>query len=147
MVDDHPSMRMGLIALINGQLEMEVIAEASDGEEAIEVYEDVLPDIVLMDLRMPGMGGVEATLAIRKKFPEANVIILSTYDWDEDIHLAINPAQSPIFSKTLQWRILPIPFAKLLREIKRFQGRWRNVWRSGRNGNSSRSVSVMCSNI
>ncbi len=89
VVDDHPSMRMGLIALINGQSEMEVIAEASDGEEAIEVYEDVLPDIVLMDLRMPGMGGVEATLAIRKKFPEANVIILSTYDWDEDIHLAI----------------------------------------------------------
>jgi len=89
VVDDHPSMRMGLIALINAQREMEVVAEASDGEEAIEVYEDVLPDVVLMDLRMPGMGGVEATLAIRKKFPEANVIILSTYDWDEDIHLAI----------------------------------------------------------
>ncbi len=89
VVDDHPSMRMGLIALINGQSGMEVVAEASDGEEAIEVYEDVLPDVVLMDLRMPGMGGVEATLAIHKKFPEANVIILSTYDWDEDIHLAI----------------------------------------------------------
>jgi DNA-binding NarL/FixJ family response regulator len=89
VVDDHPSMRMGLIALVNGQKEMEVIAEASDGEEAIEVYEDVMPDVVLMDLRMPGMGGVEATLGIRKKFPDANVIILSTYDWDEDIHLAI----------------------------------------------------------
>ena len=57
VVDDHPSMRMGLIALVNAQKEMEVIAEASDGEEAIEVYEDVKPDVVLMDLRMPGMGG------------------------------------------------------------------------------------------
>ena len=89
VVDDHPAMRMGIVALIAAQPGMEIIAEASDGEEAIEVYEDVQPDIVLMDLRMPGMGGVEATIAILKKYPEANVIILSTYDWDEDIHLAI----------------------------------------------------------
>ena len=89
VVDDHPSMRMGLTALINGQPGMEVVAEASDGEEAIEVFEDVLPDVALMDLRMPGLGGVEATLAILKKSPEARIIILSTYDWDEDIHLAI----------------------------------------------------------
>lgn len=89
VVDDHPSMRMGLTALINGQPGMEVVAEASDGEEAIEVFEDVLPDVVLMDLRMPGLGGVEATLAILKKSPDARIIILSTYDWDEDIHLAI----------------------------------------------------------
>ncbi|MEQ9825634.1 MAG: response regulator transcription factor [Puniceicoccaceae bacterium] len=89
VVDDHPSMRMGLTALINGQPGMEVVAEASDGEEAIEVFEDVQPDVVLMDLRMPGLGGVEATLAILKKSPDARIIILSTYDWDEDIHLAI----------------------------------------------------------
>jgi DNA-binding NarL/FixJ family response regulator len=89
IVDDHPPMRMGLAALIKSQPGMDVIAEASDGEEAIEVYDDVLPDIVLMDLRMPGMGGVEAILAIRKKHPEARVIVLSTYDLDEDIHRAI----------------------------------------------------------
>ena len=82
-------MRIGLVALIKSQPGMDVIAEASDGEEAIEVYDDVLPDIVLMDLRMPGMGGVEAILAIRKKHPEARVIVLSTYDLDEDIHRAI----------------------------------------------------------
>lgn len=68
---------------------MDVIAEACDGEEAIEVYDDVRPDVVLMDLRMPGMGGVEAILAIRKRYPEARVIVLSTYDLDEDIHRAI----------------------------------------------------------
>jgi DNA-binding NarL/FixJ family response regulator len=89
VVDDHPPMRIGLVALIKSQPGMDVIAEASDGEEAIEVYDDVLPDIVLMDLRMPGMGGVEAILAIRKKHPEARVIVLSTYDMDEDIHRAI----------------------------------------------------------
>ena len=89
VVDDHPPMRIGLVALIKSQAGMDVVAEASDGEEAIEVYDDVLPDVVLMDLRMPGMGGVEAILAIRKKHPEARVIVLSTYDLDEDIHRAI----------------------------------------------------------
>jgi two-component system NarL family response regulator len=89
VVDDHPPMRMGLVALIKGQPGMEVVAEASDGEEAIEVYEDVRPDIVLMDLRMPGMGGVEAILAIRKKHLDARVIVLSTYDADEDIYRAM----------------------------------------------------------
>ena len=89
VVDDHPPMRMGLVALIKSQAGMDVVAEAAEGEEAIEVYEDVRPDIVLMDLRMPGMGGVEAILAIRKKHPEARVIVLSTYDLDEDIHRAM----------------------------------------------------------
>lgn len=89
VVDDHPSTRMGLVALIKSQAGMDVVAEASDGEEAIEVYDDVLPDIVLMDLRMPEVGGVEAILEIRKKHPEARIIVLSTYDWDEDIHRAI----------------------------------------------------------
>lgn len=89
VVDDHPPMRIGLVALIKSQPGMDVVAEASDGEEAIEVYDDVQPDVVLMDLRMPGMGGVEAILAIRKKHPEARVIVLSTYDLDEDIHRAI----------------------------------------------------------
>ncbi len=89
IVDDHPPMRMGLAALIKSQPGMDVVAEASDGEEAIEVYDDVKPDVVLMDLRMPGIGGVEAILAIKKKDPEARVIVLSTYDLDEDIHRAI----------------------------------------------------------
>jgi DNA-binding NarL/FixJ family response regulator len=89
VVDDHPPMRFGLVALIKSQAGMDVVAEASDGEEAIEVYDDVRPDVVLMDLRMPGMGGVEAILAIRKKHPEARVIVLSTYDLDEDIHRAL----------------------------------------------------------
>ncbi len=89
VADDHPSMRMGIIALVGSQPNMEVVAEASDGEEAIEVYDDVLPDVVLMDLRMHNMGGAEAILSICKKHPDAKIIVLSTYDWDEDIHRAI----------------------------------------------------------
>jgi len=89
VVDDHPPMRMGLVTLIKSQPDMEVVAEAADGEEAIEVYDDVLPDVVLMDLRMPGMGGVESILTICKRHPDARVIVLSTYDWDEDIHRAL----------------------------------------------------------
>ena len=89
VVDDHPPMRMGLVSLIRSQPGMDVVAEAADGEEAIELYEDVRPDVVLMDLRMPGMGGVEAILAIRKQDPSARVVVLSTYDLDEDIHRAL----------------------------------------------------------
>lgn len=89
VVDDHPPMRYGLVALVRSQPDMEVIAEAADGAEAIEVYADVRPDVVLMDLRMPGVGGVEAIIAIRKSDPQARIIVLSTYDMDEDIHRAI----------------------------------------------------------
>lgn len=101
VVDDHPSMRMGLVSLINNQPGMDVIAEASDGEEAIEVFDDVLPDVVLMDLRMPEMGGVEAILLIRKKHPDARVIVLSTYDWDEDIHRALQSGAASYLLKDM----------------------------------------------
>ena len=101
IADDHPSMRMGLASLIDSQPGMKVIAEASDGEEAIEVYEDTKPDIALMDLRMPGMGGVEAILAIRKRFPEAKIIVVSTYDWDEDIHRAIQSGAASYLLKDM----------------------------------------------
>lgn len=89
VVDDHPPMRVGLVALIRSQPGMDVVAEASDGERAIELYDELRPDIVLMDLRMPGIGGVEAILVIRKKHPDARIIVLSTYDLDEDIHRAM----------------------------------------------------------
>ncbi len=101
IADDHPPMRMGLIALINSQASMTVIAEASDGEEAIEVYEDTKPDIALMDLRMPGMGGAEAIIAIKKRYPEAKIIVLSTYDSDEDIHRALQSGAASYILKDM----------------------------------------------
>jgi DNA-binding NarL/FixJ family response regulator len=89
-VDDHPLMRAGLVAILSSEPDMEVIAEASNGEEAIEQYIAKRPDIVLMDLRMPVMGGVAATRAILAEDPEARIIVLTTYDGDEDIFRALD---------------------------------------------------------
>ncbi len=89
VVDDHPAFRAGLTALMESQPDMEVVAEAGDGREAVAIFRRVQPDVVLMDLRLPGLSGVEAILAIRKEFPEARVIVVTTYDWDEDIYRAI----------------------------------------------------------
>ena len=101
IADDHPPMRMGLIALIDSQPGMTVIAEAANGEEAIKVYEDTKPDVTLMDLRMPGMGGADAILAIRKLDPDARIIVLSTYDWDEDIYRAIQSGAASYLLKDM----------------------------------------------
>jgi two-component system NarL family response regulator len=89
LVDDHPAFRTGLAALIENEPDLKVVAEAGNGADALQSYQDRLPDVVLMDLRLPGMGGVETTMAIRKQFPEARVIILTTFDTDEDIYRAI----------------------------------------------------------
>ena len=90
LVDDHPAFRKGLAALIKTEPDLEVVSETGDGNEAINLFRRHHPDIVLMDLRLPGMGGVEATIAIRKEFPEARVIVLTTFDMDEDIFRAMD---------------------------------------------------------
>ncbi len=89
IVDDHPLLRAGLRALIDAEPDMTVVAEAGDGIEAQRLFVSFLPDIVLMDLRLPGIGGVEAILAIRKDFPAARIIVITTYDTDEDVHRAL----------------------------------------------------------
>lgn len=88
-VDDHPIVREGLAAIIGTQPDMTVVAEAADGKAAFENYRQHKPDVVVMDLRMPGGGGVEATEQIREAFPAARIIILTTYEGDEDIHRAL----------------------------------------------------------
>ncbi len=88
-VDDHPLIRAGLAAFLGTESDIEVIAEAGNGEEAIERYRDLRPDIVLMDLSMPLMDGLSATRAILDEFPDARVIVLTTYGGDEDIHRAL----------------------------------------------------------
>src|SRR5258706_14707495 len=88
-VDDHPVVRDGLISIIGTQPDMRVIDEASDGREAITKYRQHQPDIVVMDLRMPNLGGVEAARQIRREFPGARIIVLTTYEGDEDIYRAL----------------------------------------------------------
>ncbi|MEX1049748.1 MAG: response regulator transcription factor [Akkermansiaceae bacterium] len=89
IIDDHPALRAGLRALIASQPDMEVVAESGDGSSGVEMYLLHHPDIVLLDLRLPGMSGVEAILEIRSVNPEARIIVNTTYDADEDIYRAI----------------------------------------------------------
>ena len=89
IVDDHPALRAGLSALIASQPDMEVVAESGDGRHGVEMFLLHRPDIVLMDLRLPGMSGVEAILAIRAEDAEARIIVNTTYDADEDIYRAV----------------------------------------------------------
>ncbi len=89
IVDDHPTFRMGLAALIDSQPGMSVVAQFSSGEEALAGYRRGLASIVLMDLRLPGIGGVETTLGLLARDPAARVIVLTTYDTDEDIFRAM----------------------------------------------------------
>jgi DNA-binding NarL/FixJ family response regulator len=87
--DDHPLIRAGLVAFLATEPGLEVVAEVDNGEEALEKYRELHPDIVLMDLSMPVMDGLSATTAILDEFPDARVIVLTTYDGDEDIHRAL----------------------------------------------------------
>jgi DNA-binding NarL/FixJ family response regulator len=89
IAEDHIVVRQGFIALLRMVPGFEVIAEASDGSQALALYRQHRPDVALMDLRMPGMGGVETITAIRKEFPDARIIVLTTFDGDEDIFRAI----------------------------------------------------------
>ena len=89
IADDHPVVCLGLLGIINGQPDMTVIGQAKSGTEAVALARKHSPDVVLMDLRMPGMTGVEATQAIRSERPESAVIVLTTYQGDEDIRRAM----------------------------------------------------------
>ena len=88
-VDDHPLLREGIAFLVKSQPDMELVAEASDGEEAIEQFRRHRPDVTLMDLRMPNLNGTEAISRIRNEFPDAKIIVLSTYAGDVQVLKAI----------------------------------------------------------
>ena len=88
-VDDHPLLRDGIAALIGNQSDMELVAEAPNGREALEQFRRYRPDITLMDLQMPEMNGIDAISAIRGEFPEARIIVLTTYAGDVQITRAL----------------------------------------------------------
>jgi DNA-binding NarL/FixJ family response regulator len=89
VVDDHSLLRTGVANIINQELDLEVVAEAADGRDGVEAFRTHRPDVTLMDLRMPEMEGVEAVRRIREIDPQARVIVLTTYDADEDIARAL----------------------------------------------------------
>jgi DNA-binding NarL/FixJ family response regulator len=88
-VDDHPLLREGIAAVINSQPDMLMAAQASNGCEAIQTFRQQQPDVTLMDLRLPDMSGIDALIAIRAEFPEARVIMLTTFEGDVEIHRAL----------------------------------------------------------
>ncbi len=90
VVDDHQVVRAGLVALLESEADIDVIGQASDGAAAIEQYRELRPDVTLMDLRLPVLSGVEAIREIRRGDPAARILVLTTYDGDEDIHRALD---------------------------------------------------------
>ena len=88
-VDDHPVLRKGLAALVNAEPDLKLVAEASNGKEAIDAFRSHRPDVTLMDIQMPGLDGIDAISAIRSEFPEARIIVLTTYTGDAQVVRAL----------------------------------------------------------
>lgn len=120
VVDDHQIVRKGLVALINTEADLNVVAEAENGRHAVELFRQQRPDITLMDLRLPEMGGVEATRAIRREFPAAKIIVLTTYDGDEDIYRALQAGAQSYLLKGMS-------FDELLAAIRTVHGGARRI--------------------
>jgi DNA-binding NarL/FixJ family response regulator len=93
-VDDHPLLREGVAALIADETDIALVGEAADGREAVEQFRKLRPDVTLMDLQMPNLNGVEATMAIRAEFPDARIVVLTTYTGDVHVPLALKAGAS-----------------------------------------------------
>ena len=114
IVDDHPIVREGLSAVLHPLADMCVVAETGSGEEAVAAFREHQPDVTLMDLRMPQMDGLEAIQAIREEYPAARILILTTYDGDENIYRALKAGAKGYLLKTA-------PHAELLNAIRMVQ--------------------------
>src|ERR1039458_4269980 len=88
-VDDHPLLREGIAALVNAESDMKLVAEATNGQDAIEKFRLHRPDVTLMDLQMPTLNGIEAIIGIRSEFPNARIIVLTTYASDVQVLRAL----------------------------------------------------------
>ena len=100
-VDDHPLMREGIATVIRNEPDMQLVAEASTGHEAIQGFREHRPDVTLMDVRMPDMGGIDALLAIRTEFANARVIMLTTFEGDAEIQRALEAGAQGYMLKSM----------------------------------------------
>ncbi|MDE3104705.1 MAG: response regulator transcription factor [Acidobacteriota bacterium] len=102
IVEDHHIVRKGFIALLQMVEDFTIVAEAADGQQAVGLYREHRPDVVLMDLRLPVMGGVDTIRAIRQEFPAARIIVLTTFDGDEDIYRALQAGAKSYLLKGME---------------------------------------------
>ncbi len=108
VADDHFVVRMGLLGVVNAEPDMEIVAEAADGNQAVEMFERVNPDLVLMDLRMPVKDGIAATIEICSKHADARILMLTTYDGDTEIHRAMQAgAQGYVLKNSTGEKLIP----------------------------------------
>lgn len=112
-VDDHPLMHEGIAALINNQPDMSLIAEASNGRDALGKFREYLPDVTLMDLRLPDGSGIDAMISILKEFPQARVIILTMFEGDVEIQRAFKAGARAYMLKTMP----PRELVKVIRQV------------------------------
>jgi DNA-binding NarL/FixJ family response regulator len=112
-VDDHALLREGIAAVINDQPDMLLVAQAANGTEAIQQYREHRPDVTLMDVRMPGLGGIDAMIAIRAEFSSARLIMLTTFEGDVEIHRALEAGARGYILKSLS----PTDLAEAIRQV------------------------------
>jgi two-component system, NarL family, response regulator len=106
VVDDHPLVRVGITAIVNARLDMNVVAQAETGEEAVVLFPGCRPDVTLIDLKLPGMNGVATIKAIRAVHPAARFIVVTTYEGDEDIHRALEAGAQGYIIKGMPYQVL-----------------------------------------
>jgi len=106
VVDDHPLMRVGVASIVNARSDMLVVAQTGTGEEAVTLFQRHTPDVTLMDLRLPGMSGVDAIRAIRKTHSQARFVVLTTYEGDADIHQALEAGAQGYVIKGMPYQTL-----------------------------------------
>jgi DNA-binding NarL/FixJ family response regulator len=108
IADDHFIVRLGLVGLINTEPDMEVVAEAADGSQAIEMFRKHNPDLAVLDMRMPVKNGIETTRELRRNNPEARILILTAFDGDEEIHKALEAgAQGYVLKNSTGEKLIP----------------------------------------
>ena len=105
-VDDHPLLREGIAAVINNEQDMQVIGQAANGKDAVQEFKKYQPDVTLMDLRLPDMSGIDAMIAIRAEFPDARVILLTTFEGDVEIQRALEAGARGYLLKSMPPREL-----------------------------------------
>lgn len=112
-VDDHPLLREGIATLVNNQPDMVLIGEASTGAEAIQQFKQHMPDVTLLDLRLPDMSGIDVLIAIRSEFPEARIVMLTTFEGDVEVQRALQAGARGYLLKNMP----PVELLDVIRQV------------------------------